>query len=1082
MVEQVCTLSDYQATNGHSIWLQTLPGAPSEEFIFDSNGGTLTIYDDGTANVQGRVIHESMPTWQWDVDIWLENKRNFADWTALGRGVKIDQAPPAVVAANQQDWFFWEMDSVKSKLTGVPSTFFDGDTLNLTHNPPDYQYGFQFGVGANAKNGNFGISGWFKYSGSYSGHGDINANASCGLPNCDVSISNVTPNCVTDSTFNVSVSIIGAGTNYEISDDQNSLAIGGLSAGTYNFGTYSSNTNVSIIVTDLDNAGCADTSAAVTTDCTPPPPVCDLTLVGGTPVCTSDSTFNISISFSGTGNTYQISDNQGSTAIIVNSSGTYTFGNYSNNTAVAIIVTDLNVPNCFIMTQAFTKDCTPPPPVCDIALIGGTPTCTSDSTFNVSISFSGTGSSYEISDNQGSTPTTVSGAGTYNFGSYSNNTSVAIIVTDLNAPNCFIMTQAFTLDCSPPPPVCDIALDSVAPACINDSTFNISISFSGTGTSYEISDNQGSATSTVTSAGTYTFGSYANNTAVVLTVTDLNAQNCSITTQTLTADCAPQVCQVAIDSLVAVCVNDSSFEVIVTFSGIGSNFQISDDQGTTPLTALSAGTYIFGNYFNSTDVTITVSDPSFPGCSATLGPVTADCTPPPCDVFINNVTANCIDDSTFEVAVQFFGTGSSFEIVDNQGSAPLFVGAAGTYTIGTYANNTSVSVVVTDLTQAACADTSQSVTADCTPQNCQVAIDSLVAECVNDSTFEVFVSFSGVGSNFQISDDQGSTPIGGFSPGTYSFGNYFNSTDVSITVSDPNFAGCSASFGPVTADCTPVPGCDPFTVDSTLTVCLTDSTWGVLVYINGPGLFYQISDNQGSPPLFGFPAGSYAYGNYPNNTAVNITVTDFTVFSCVNDTTFSITEDCSVGMFTEITELKAVNQGSNIRLSWIASREAGNRGFEIERSENGIDFQSIGWVDGAGSSRVARNYQFIDRKVVKNVNYTYRLKQISLNSRIRYSDIVEVISLNPYRTTLEMLYPNPASDETFVKINAGISQKMSCEIISADGKVLDYASQNLYPGEQEVSIDCSKLLPGVYILKFSLNEEPYQIRKLVISR
>ncbi|MEZ4830200.1 MAG: hypothetical protein R3C61_28535 [Bacteroidia bacterium] len=41
---------------------------------------------------------------------------------------------------------FYELDSLKTRLTGVPGTFYDGDTLILKHMPTDFTYGFQIGL------------------------------------------------------------------------------------------------------------------------------------------------------------------------------------------------------------------------------------------------------------------------------------------------------------------------------------------------------------------------------------------------------------------------------------------------------------------------------------------------------------------------------------------------------------------------------------------------------------------------------------------------------------------------------------------------------------------------------------------------------------------------------------------------------------------------------------------------------------------------------------------------------------------------------------------------------------------------
>ncbi|MDP5170712.1 MAG: hypothetical protein NWR72_10740, partial [Bacteroidia bacterium] len=344
-VVQVCQLSDFtQAAFGHSIYLHYLPGAITPRYRWDTNGGIFTIYADSSARVTGRVFNDSLPNWQWDVDLWFVNQKDYATWTALGRDVKIEYAPSALVNANKQNWLFWEFDSTRSRLYGVPSTHFAGDTLLIRHNPPNREFGVQFGVAANAKNGNFGISGWFLFSGSYSGHGDINANAACGPAPCDV-VASATATCVTDSTFAATVTFTGSGGPFTISDNKGSTPLVVNTAGTYSYGSYANGDSVTISVADFLAVGCVVSTGSITADCTPPPPTCTVAIDTASAACVTDTTFAITVSFTGAG-PYTISDNKGTAPLTGLAGGTYTFGTYASNTVVTIYLTDPSAVAC----------------------------------------------------------------------------------------------------------------------------------------------------------------------------------------------------------------------------------------------------------------------------------------------------------------------------------------------------------------------------------------------------------------------------------------------------------------------------------------------------------------------------------------------------------------------------------------------------------------------------------------------------------------------------------------------------------------------------------------------------------------
>ncbi|MFN5295713.1 MAG: hypothetical protein ACK5BL_09300, partial [Flavobacteriales bacterium] len=184
--EQVCDLSTAFGPGADwAIWLPDLSAAgktAGANWVFDGSGGKFEQYVDGTARLYGRIVNTNNPTQAFIVDLWFEGRADFAAWTALGREYKNDLGL-ACADNNVQDWLFYEMKSGISTLTGDGALA--GDILYLTHMPSNFYFGFQYGIGANNKNCNEGISGWFTYEGfcngeAIEGHGDVNADADCG--------------------------------------------------------------------------------------------------------------------------------------------------------------------------------------------------------------------------------------------------------------------------------------------------------------------------------------------------------------------------------------------------------------------------------------------------------------------------------------------------------------------------------------------------------------------------------------------------------------------------------------------------------------------------------------------------------------------------------------------------------------------------------------------------------------------------------------------------------------------------------------------------------------------------------------
>ena len=181
--ETECVITDKLESDGktRTFWIPGLPNISDPRFKWVTDG-RFVVNEDGTAQLTGQIVSVVNPSYGFNVTINLKNRKNWAQWSALGRSYKgcADNDP----SNNNyyQEWEYYEIAST-SKLVGTGS--FSG-TLNLSHRPSDLTYGFQIGQGANVFNCDVpGVSAWFFYNGTIngkqkSGSGDINGLGGCG--------------------------------------------------------------------------------------------------------------------------------------------------------------------------------------------------------------------------------------------------------------------------------------------------------------------------------------------------------------------------------------------------------------------------------------------------------------------------------------------------------------------------------------------------------------------------------------------------------------------------------------------------------------------------------------------------------------------------------------------------------------------------------------------------------------------------------------------------------------------------------------------------------------------------------------
>jgi hypothetical protein len=73
------------------------------------------------------------------------------------------------------------------------------------------------------------------------------------------------------------------------------------------------------------------------------------------------------------------------------------------------------------------------------------------------------------------------------------------------------------------------------------------------------------------------------------------------------------------------------------------------------------------------------------------------------------------------------------------------------------------------------------------------------------------------------------------------------------------------------------------------------------------------------------------------------------------------------------------------QLDWATAIEIDNEKFVVERSGDGVHFEAIGSVKGAGNTTVRQDYQWLDKTPLSGWNY-YRLKQVDFDGDIEYTN------------------------------------------------------------------------------------------------
>ncbi|MFZ1728631.1 MAG: DUF362 domain-containing protein, partial [Bacteroidota bacterium] len=160
-----------------------------------------------------------------------------------------------------------------------------------------------------------------------------------------------------------------------------------------------------------------------------------------------------------------------------------------------------------------------------------------------------------------------------------------------------------------------------------------------------------------------------------------------------------------------------------------------------------------------------------------------------------------------------------------------------------------------------------------------------------------------------------------------------------------------------------------------------------------------------------------------------------------------------------------------VRLDWRTETETNNRGFAIERSEDGQSaWQEIGFVDGAGTTTAAREYSFTDsdRPALRNVRALfYRLRQVDNDGSIDYSATVEIsLQLDQASWNIEPNYPNPFVHDTDLPVFLPREAHLHLDVFDVTGaRLMTLCSETRPAGMHYIHFNAHDLPAGTYVAR-----------------
>lgn len=178
-----------------------------------------------------------------------------------------------------------------------------------------------------------------------------------------------------------------------------------------------------------------------------------------------------------------------------------------------------------------------------------------------------------------------------------------------------------------------------------------------------------------------------------------------------------------------------------------------------------------------------------------------------------------------------------------------------------------------------------------------------------------------------------------------------------------------------------------------------------------------------------------------------------------------------------LVRFNAVSENNTALLTWSTSAETNSSVFDIQRSQNAIEWMKIDEVMALGKSNSMHQYQYVDPQPLNGINY-YRLKMIDRDGTFALSRVLSVHFESLENVTL---FPNPVSDVLKINNTQNLAIQ-SVEIVDVSGKTV-YLNKNQSDLLNAASkgIDIHNLADGIYIVKVTDANGVFKTSKIVVS-
>ncbi len=176
-----------------------------------------------------------------------------------------------------------------------------------------------------------------------------------------------------------------------------------------------------------------------------------------------------------------------------------------------------------------------------------------------------------------------------------------------------------------------------------------------------------------------------------------------------------------------------------------------------------------------------------------------------------------------------------------------------------------------------------------------------------------------------------------------------------------------------------------------------------------------------------------------------------------------------------------VREKSKVNIFWQVSSVDNNKYFEVQRSVNGKDYQTIAVVYPKEAETFGADYSFTDQQFEKldSKNFWYRVKRVDPLGLEYFTAIKQIDLLRETKGSYISIHPNPFNTTVQVKFESEQIKKVDLRVVTEKGLVMFEDTFKVKTGFNNVPVEAEYLIPGIYYIELECEGKIIERLKVV---